>query len=252
MISLALVMCISGFLIGVLPDLPFAFPYWLLIALLTLVYPLALSRTFKTNRADYEFRMLHWLPFIMSILWIAFQFLGPKAKILKIFQMGFFFLWSLPLVAVGIAFLIIFSVHVIRRRRIRIIVLSIFLALFTIGAVTSEAMGFDYHIRRAMYPPYPKLMATVQDTANNLRIAIATLTGTAGETPSSASSSSSSVRSMLAVATSSAATITSSSLSSVRPTKLPASGPPETAGMLGVTLLGLYMASVHMRAKKRV
>jgi len=250
MISLALVMCIAGFLIGVLPDLPLAFPYWLLIALLTLAYPLALSRTLRANRADYEFRMLHWLPFIMSILWIAFQFLGPKARILKIFQMGFFFLWSLPLVAVGIAFLIIFSVHVIRRRRIRIIVLSLFLALFTIGAVTSEAMGFDYHIRRTIYPEYPKLMATVQDTVHNLRTAIATLTGTAAET-SSSSRSSSSVRSVIAITTSSAAMNTASSLSSVRPTKLPASGP-EAAGMLAATLLGLYMASVHMRAKKRV
>ncbi len=254
MLFLGLAMCVTGFLLALLPSFPTALPYWVGITILTLVYPGVLARTFKENRADYEFRMLHWFPFAMTLLWVALQFLAPRAKFLYILQLGFFFLWSLPLVALGIAFLILFSVHVIRRSRVRILFLSLFLVLFTVGAVASEAMGFDAELQATIYPAHPKMMATVRRAASDLRSAVATLTGTAGvtATTSSASSSlksstSSSVRSMIAAVSSR----NTSSLSSAKPTKLPESGP-ESAGMLGATLLAMYMGTVHFRARKRV
>lgn len=255
MLLLGLVTCATGFLLALLPNIPAAFPYWGGIALLTLIYPGVLARTFKENRADYEFRMLHWFPFAMTLLWMALQFLGPRAKFLNILQLGFFFLWSLPLVALGVVFLILFSIHVIRRSRVRILFLSIFLILFTAGAVMSEAMGWDPRIQSRIFPAHPEMMAMVKQAVTDLRASIATLTGTSepvvavtgSGSPSSLTSSRSSSRSVIAVVSSRS----NSSLSSVKPTRLPQSGP-ESAGMLVATLLAGYMATVHIRARKRV
>lgn len=256
MLFLGLAMCVTGFLLALLPKLPEALPYWIALSVLTLLYPGVLARTFKENRADYEFRMLHWFPFAMTLLWVALQFLGPRAKFLYILQLGFFFLWSLPLVALGIAFLILFSVHVIRRSRVRILFLSFFLAVFTVGAVASEAMGFDSVLQEKIYPEHPEFMDSAMQAMKDLRSAVAVVTGTAEPSTSSSASSSvstsssstsSSVRSMIAIASSK----TASSLSSVKPAQLPKSGP-ETAGVLGTTLLALYMGTVHIRARRRV
>lgn len=291
MLLLALVMCATGILVALLPHLPAGMPYWAGLFLATLLYPLALARTFKLNRADYEFRILHWFPFAMAVLWIVFELIGSKAYILHILQLGFFFLWSLPLVALGICFLILFSVHVIRRRRVRIAFLSVFLALFTVGAVASEAMGWDSKIRRAVYPKDLPSSAALKDAYASVRTYLGILTGTSTGTGSSSSSSSviamassvsssrrggiarsSSAVSSIRASSSSVSSPKSSAISSVsssrvmpssvsssrpalvassKPTSLPASGP-ETAAVLLSSLLALYMGTVHLRAKRRV
>jgi len=263
MISLALVTCATGFLIALLPHIPAGMPYFAALFVATLLYPLMLARTFKRNRADYEFRMLHWFPFFMVMLWAFFELIGSKARIFHILQLGFFFLWSLPLVALGICFLILFAVHVIRRRSMRITVLSLFLAFFTVGAVASEAMGWDDDLQKAIYPKDLPTSESVKKLYASARSYLGILTGTSG----SSSSSSSNTTSVLS--SSSALSTTSSSLSSVRstyassvlstpalvtsskPTSLPASGP-ESAAVLAATLIALYMGTLHIRARRRV
>ena len=253
MLFLGIVTCVVGFLLALLPAMPAGAPYWGVLFIVTFFYPIILIRTFKENRADYEFRMMHWFPFCMTVLWIVLQFLGPSARILTILQLGFFFLWSLPLVALGITFLILFAVHVIRRSRVRILFLSLFLTVFTAGAVASEAMGFDPTLQKVLYPEHPEYLSMVRGALTDLRSAVATITGTAEQhsssTMSSSSSTSSSVRSAMIAAASSRSA--SSLSSSMMPKKLPQSGP-ETAGVLGATLMALYMGTVHLRARRRV
>lgn len=268
MIFLAVVTCVTGFLVALLPHLPVGMPYFALLFIATLLYPLFLARTFKKNRADYEFRMLHWFPFFIVMLWAFFELVGSKARFLHILQLGFFFLWSLPLVALAICFLILFAVHVIRRSTFRVTVLSILLALFTVGAVTSEAMGWDSDIRKVIYPKDFKTPEVAQQLYAKARSYLGVLTGTSGGSAVNSSSSSSSLIAMNSSQGMSQSSVMVSSVSSPRshssltsskpalmtsskPTSLPASGP-ESAAVLGLTLLALYMGTLHFRARRRV
>lgn len=256
MLFLGLVICVTAFLVSLLPRAPIGLPYAALLLLVTLIYPLLLARTLRLNRADYEFRAMHWFPFGIVVLWGILEFLGPRARVLHVFRLGFFFLWSLPLAALGLAFLILFSLHVIRRSRIRITTLSILLALFTAGAVMAEGMHWNPAAQRTIYPATDALNATLVQSYGKLRGYLGMLSGTSSSDPVIGGSSSSTSSSQIAMVSSSlassrASVIAQSSLSSSRPTNLPKSGP-ESVALIFTTLSALYMGTLHGRAKKRI
>jgi len=255
MLLLSIVICVAGVLASVLPDLPAGLTSWAILFAISLVYPLLLQPTLRFNRADYEFRLLHWFPAGIFALWAVLEIFGPRYQFMHILQLGFLFLWSLPLVALGIAFLIIFSVHVIRRSRLRVTFLSLFLAAFTVGAVFAEAKGFNPRLQAVLFEGQTERFASLERQA--LGIA-----GLFQNNPSG--SSESSVFSLVSSSAASTALISSSSSSlikpvSVIPTKtlplkpkhLPRSGP-ETAAIFIVTLIGLYTSTLHKRAKARI
>lgn len=260
MIFLGLVICVFGFFIALLPHIPAGLPYWAIFLVLSLLYPLILAPTLRYNRADYEFRMMHWFPFFMVVLWLVLELIGPMAYILRIFQLGFFFLWSLPLVALGIFFLILFAAHVIRRRFIRIIVLSVFLALFTFGALATEAMHRNSRLTRTIYSSDLLSLDSINTYYDRVRSYLGVMTGTgdtSGVSSSSVATGSSASSTMIASSSRSLldpSSVSSSApalMSSSKPTSLPSSGP-ETAAVLIATLLALYMGTVHARAGRRV
>ncbi len=259
MVVLGLLIGVAGFAASLLPPLPTGMAYWAMCMVLSVLYPLFLAGKFKSDRADYEFRLLHWFPASIFALWMVLQLLDGKFRIVHILNLGFLFLWSLPLVALGIAFLIIFALHVIRRSTVRIALLSIFLFLFTAGAVAAEAGGWNRMLQRNIFPADLSVIATTTRAFNAAKTYVASLffsqsgTGMVAVTGSSSSASSavavtssSSSSRAIAVVTSSR----SSSVSSSKPTKLPASGP-ETAGVLAATLMALYAATVHRKTKER-
>lgn len=260
LLFLGVIIAIFGFLIALLPALPAGWPYWSVLAAVSLIYPLVLLPTFRDNRADYEFRLMHWFPAGMVALWLLLQFLAPKFRLAYIFQLGFFFLWSLPLVVLGIVFMIIFALHVIRRRETRIALLGILLAFFTIGSVLAEARGWNTRLQAALFPEKPNVTLALQNAWKSTTAFL----GFGGQTPSSGStiamqgSSSSAVRSsssssVAIAAVSSSASSVSSSRAPIasKPNHLPASGPGDVAAVLAATLLGLYAATVHVRARNR-
>ena len=294
MLVLGLAICIAGIAAALLPAIPVGTKYWAILLTLSVLYPLALTRSFKTNRADYEFRVLHWFPAGIFIVWFVLQLLSPRIEIIRILSLGFFFLWSLPLVALGIAFIIIFAVHVLRRSRSRVTVLSLFLAIFILGAVYAEAAGLNPRLQASVYPKNPPTLAVLQTAFTHLRAILSEKTGTSGmlvamedtsssSLTSSASQSFSSASSAMSKPTKSSvatiATQTSSMSSSVsssimmptsfssstsraasalppvigekNPGHLAQSGP-ESAAVLGATLLAAYFGLLHARAKKRV
>lgn len=258
MIFLGLIICVLGFFLALLPHIPAGLPYWFIFLVLSLLYPLILAPTLRSNRADYEFRMMHWFPFSMVVLWLVLELVGPKAYFLRILQLGFFFLWSLPLVGLGIFFLILFATHVIRRRFIRITVLSLFLVLFTFGALSAEAMHRNSRLSRKIYSSAllsPDSMKSYYDRVRSY-LGVMTGTGDAPGEPSSSATTGSSTSAVIASSSRSAMQPSSVSssvpalVSSSKPTSLPSSGP-ETAAVLLATLLALYMGTVHVRAGRR-
>lgn len=266
LLVLGLIICLSGFLTGLLPKMPYGLPYWIALMALSIVYPILLIPTFRENRADYEFRLLHWFPAGMFLLWGLLQFAAPRSHIGNILMLGFLFLWSLPMVALGISFIILFAVHVMRRSAVRVTVLSILLSLFSIGAVAAEAQGWDRKLQATIFPKDPaRIVVSLKGAAMTVKSLVyqPTVTGgpvavtsssvssdTASEHSSSvalisSSGSSSDSRSSLAMQSSA-----QSSLSSSRPSRLPQSGP-EAAGVLMALMLALYSATVHRRSSER-
>lgn len=283
LLVLAIAIAVAGIAASLLPKLPAGLPYWLGLLFLSAVYPLILTRTFRENRADYEFRMLHWFPAAIFVLWGVLEMLSPRFKPLYILELGFLYLWSLPLVVLGIAFIILFALHVIRRSRLRVTVLSLILILFCAGAVAAEAMNWNTKLQAVIFPKNSaEFVATlrtrteqagrfVSSTASTLFVS---LTGGSSSVSSSAmnssaiamagssfSSSAASVQSsadIFAMQSSSTMAMQSSSqgmvmssLSSSRPTRLPNSGP-EAAGILATLLLAGYCAILHRRSANRV
>ncbi len=271
LLLLGLAICVTGFLLSLLPFSQNVLGFLAILTTLTVLYPLSLGGTFYRNRADYEFRMLHWFPFWMTILFAVLTYLTPKLVIAEILSLGFFFLWSLPLVALGIAFLIIFALHVLRRSTLRTTLLTILLLIFAGGAIAVEAVGTNPEIAKAVFSEPQKLIAR----AKNL---FAINSGSSGVVVSSSSSSRSEIA---VVASSRAASRVASKASSERDPFTPPSSaslsvdslqvnsslPPiiddrkpngltgsgsEMFVLLLFPLLALYSATLHRRAQSRV
>ncbi len=279
MFVLGLAICAAGIAAALLPAIPVGTKYWAILLTLSFLYPIGLTRTFKHNRADYEFRLLHWFPAGIFLLWFALQLIGPRIEIIRILALGFFFLWSLPLVALGIAFICIFAVHVLRRSRLRVTTLVVFLSLFTVGALYAEGTNLNPRLQAVVFPKNPPTFAAISAAFSSLRASLGLKSGTSGvliavteSSSSSASIASSRSKSAIAMASSQSSGISSSfhmpssfsssvsrstiaSLPPVigdkNPGHLTKSGP-EGVAVLGLTLLAGYFGLLHARAKKRV
>lgn len=257
---LALVICISGIVIALLPPLPLGLKYWGAGFAITVLYPLVLRHTFRANRADYEFRLMHWFPAGMFALWILLQLTDSYMKILHILNLGFFYLWSLPLVMLGLFFIGIFAVHVLRRQKQRILTMSIIAALFLATSVSAETLNINSELSRAVFPradeQKPMTFAKVYDTAWE-RVGfivarqkrfwrIGSTSGTLGR-PGTVVSSSRSSKPIGMIA--------SSSMKPPPPTPKPGSltnSGPEGFALIGLALFALYTGTLHRRARERM
>ena len=101
----------------------------------TFLYPLLFAKKLRDHRADYEFRLMHWFPHSIIQLWVFLELLTTKFPFLVVLRDGLFSSWSLPLVAVGFLFLVIFTLHVIRRQVLRLTLLSMLFVPFLIGSL---------------------------------------------------------------------------------------------------------------------
>lgn len=129
-----LVILLGGALVGigaaarVLPPFPRVAFLWGGLALLSLLYPLFLLPLFRARRADYAFRVLHFLPFVLLIAWSA----APSLRGIGV--PGPFLAWytwehgALPL-AVCFLLLFLYCFRVVRQRVRRSLALSTMLLL---------------------------------------------------------------------------------------------------------------------------
>jgi len=135
---LGLVIVLTGFFVANLPLLPEGIWAWSLLFVLTLIYPLALSPLFRRDRADYSFRLLHWVPMAMLLLWFALQSLAlyvPSVEpVVRFYTWG----WTFSGVLIGFVLVLSFCLHVIRRRVPRTALLLAAFVPFTALGVMSE------------------------------------------------------------------------------------------------------------------
>ncbi|MSR67850.1 hypothetical protein EXS65_03455 [Candidatus Peribacteria bacterium] len=252
LVFLALLICVAGFVASLLPALSEGgLPYWVLSFTVACLYPIFLMPTFRNNRADYEFRLLHWFPAGVFVLWMLLQVIDPYWEWFHILNLGFFTFWSLPLVAFGLSLGAAFSMHVLRRRTVRVAFLSLFLALFTVGAVMAETQDINPRLQAKIFTGNPitslrPVMTRVRSILANLRYP-----QSSGSTVLVSSLGKSSARSSrMSSRKSESSSVASSVIAEHTPNGLPRSGP-EAPAVLFATLVALYMGTLHVRGKKR-
>lgn len=275
MFVLALAICAAGVAAALLPPMPLGTSYWVILLVVSLLYPLILARTFRRNRADYEFRLLHWFPAAIFIVWFVFQYIGPTFNLFRILALGLFFLWSLPLVVLGLTFIMLFALHVLRRSHLRVSVLSVMLGVFIVGALGAEASGINERLQAAIFPKDARIVDTVRMALESVRASFFSRGGSSSGVLVAVGTSSSMVqdssRSAIAISSSSQSSASSVSTQSSRslmassvpifsssvapvidrkPEQLPKSGP-ESVAVLGATVLAAYAGLLHARARKR-
>jgi len=255
---LGLVMCLSGVFLALLPDYPTGLKYWGAGFAVAVLYPLVLRTTFRANRADYEFRLLHWFPAGMFILWIAMQLADPYLHVFHILNLGFFYLWSLPLVILGLFFIGVFAAHVLRRKKQRIWTMVIVGLLFTGTAMALETLSMNADLSRAVFPREGKTV-TVTELAETAKerfgffvirqkralglLPPLTMPGDRLAQQSSVSS--------LAVKPIQRSSSSASRQAMEKIDHLTKSGP-EGFALLALTMLALYAGTLHRRASARV
>lgn len=147
---LGVVILATGFLLSTLPDLPQGATAWGILFILALIYPISLIVLFRNRRADHVFRVLHWYPAAMLLLWLVLQIAAmEKPGILRVVD---WFTWGWSFAAVTFAFILIigYCLQVIRRRIPRIVLLLVAFVPFVALAFTSQ-----------QGPHYEKLLSSV-------------------------------------------------------------------------------------------
>ncbi len=145
-VLLGIAIMLTGLAVSLLPPIPDGSLPWTILFIITILYPLLLYPFLRVNRADYIFRLLHFFPVAMVLLWLVVELLmlafAPAAVVLTIIT------WSgcLFLVAVGFFYVILFCLHVIRRRVPRLSSLLTLLVLFTLAGVTNAQFQWNRQV----------------------------------------------------------------------------------------------------------
>ncbi len=234
---LAAVTVVMAILTRVVPSFPAGFLPLVLLTVAGLLYVAVLYPLLKRDRADYPFRLLHFvpagLPFLKLVGGALAQKIPALAPAAKIVGWG----WMLLPVALFFLFVVWFCLSVIRRRVPRMAVLALLFVPFAAFAVMSERQPSWNKTLTAMLVPGQGSSSSVMIAQNSKSSVLKN-----GETWGQRLEADLQKRKNDIL-------IHSSSSQSSRPTTLPHAGP--GMDLLFFTVAG-YAGTLHVRAKKRL
>ncbi|MFH0851402.1 MAG: hypothetical protein V1876_01500 [Candidatus Peregrinibacteria bacterium] len=135
---LGVVILLTGLLLPTLPDLPAGAVPWAILFALSILYPLSLFALFRRRRADHAFRLLHWIPALMLLLWLAIEVVALELPRTLLMMNWFTWGWTLSAVTVAFILLLSYCLQVVRRRVTRVTLLLLAFIPFVGGALASE------------------------------------------------------------------------------------------------------------------
>lgn len=144
---------LTGVLCAFLQRLPNPSLLWAVFFAISVAYPLSLYPLFRDRRADYSFRLLHFMPAAMLLLWLLLRFAGFVLPVLATFSRGFVWGWSLSVVIPGFVALLWFCITVIRQRRQRSIFLMTLLVPFLVLALSGEHVEWSQRFSSSNLSP---------------------------------------------------------------------------------------------------
>lgn len=134
---LGVVILLTGIILPTLPDLPAGAVPWAILFVLALLYPLSLFFLFRSRRADHALRLLHWVPAVMLLCWLALQIVALERPRFLTFVNWFTWGWTLSAVVPAFVLLFAYCLSVVRRAAIRITLLLIAFLPFVTAALVS-------------------------------------------------------------------------------------------------------------------
>lgn len=252
---LALAIIAAGILAALLPALPGGILPWSLALFASIAYPVALYPLFRERRADYPFRVLHFLPAVILLTRLVLGLLASKIPSLDILERLFTWGWSFPPVFASLLSLVWFCLKVIRQRAQRLaalgamflpflaasVVLPLFMRVPTsgpliVGQVTSSVSSQASSVSTSETTDEKWLIEQKRMQRRTERLA------QLQRAPQSVHSA------VIGMMTSFSSQMSSTSVANPPP-HLSSSGPGTEA--LIITLIGVYCAVLHQRAKKR-
>lgn len=256
-VLLSVAIIAAGIVVATLPPLPGGGVQWGAAFLVSLLYPVLVYPTLRRNRADYAFRLMHWVPVGILLLWLALGLLGLFDADLHFFVRWMTWGWSLPLVTLGFLWLITFCIQVVRRRQLRMVLLALLFVPFAMFAMLSEQeeIKFNRQIAAAVWDaPLWSILQRAPGGAEDL-----------GETVDRGRDTSSSSQRAIAVLPTSATSIDEGASSSLPRTLQPGgtgaymrdvasrpNGLPEAGfgwGAIALLLMAGYCGTLHARAR---
>ncbi len=250
---LGVVLIVTGFFLGSLPVMPQALLPWAGMFVLSLAYPLALYGLLRRHRADYWFRVLHFAPMALTLLWMAIQMVAFEFPVVLQHTVGIL----VVAVVLLLGALALFCLHVIRRRIKRVGSLAVLATVFVAVSMHANRTGWQRNLGASLWDGLPTLVAGMpdgySDDGKNLRPSAdpaeeawrQKLREMAGSSKNASSRASSSRPSLIAkVQSSSSAPVIK------KPNRLPRSG----MGIEVITpaLVAGYCGVLHRRAKRRM
>ncbi len=240
---LGVVLIVTGILTGMLPALPAGLIPWGVLTVLALAYPIGLYALLRRHRADYWFRLLHFAPLAIVLVWMALQLLAMRMTSVGRFTMPV----VITIVVLFIVLLIIFCLHVIRRREQRVGALAVLAVLFLAVAIHGQLTGWQSQMGAMIAQATPRLGQS---------------SGSPNLEPSSNPAEEEWRKKLRDASASSKASVSPASMSSAKliakqdvtitkkPKRLPQSGP--VTEMIAGFMIAGYCGVVHARAKKRM
>lgn len=268
---LGIVILIVGLLLPTLPDLPAGAVPWTILFVLTLLYPLSLFFLFRNRRADHAFRLLHWFPAAMMLVWLGLQIVAlERPQFLP--SVGWYtWGWTLPVVALAFILLVLYCLRVVRRAALRIVLLLIaFLPFVTVALMSARGPQWERQLAATLWEgQWLKSIegSTLLGFTINRRLPIAQNLNSSGDASEeswrerlrAAEERRREVRERMRRSTGSTllppGSASSSSVAVIaetdtKPAKLPSSGP--EIGFFILAVAALYAGVLHDRARKRI
>ena len=137
-VVLGILFLVTGAILDILPSIPEGTVLWGVAWAGSVAYPLLLYPVLKERRADYRFRVLHFVPMGMLLLWLILEIASFYRPEVTFAVSWYTWGWSAGLVTIGFAALIGFSWNVLRQRNMRVTVLTLLFVSFIALGVGGE------------------------------------------------------------------------------------------------------------------
>ena len=271
---LGVVILVTGILLSTLPDLPAGAVPWAILFVLALLYPLSLFLLFRNRRADHAFRLLHWYPALMLLVWLGLEVAALERPRLLAFVDYFTWGWTLPAVVLAFILLITYCLQVVRRRGLRVLLLLLaFIPYVSMGLASERSFHwepqlasllwngnwlaslegkdfFGFHIAQKL-PLKQNLNSSQDQSEESWRVKLREAEQRRSEIAEKIKNQSGSVA-LAIVAPSSAGSGATLSMGTTakKPHRLSSSGP-EDIGAFALLLIAGYTFVLHERARRR-
>lgn len=165
-VLLAVIIMVTGFVLASLPPLPQGSIPWAIVFVLTLLYPAVLMPFYRRERADHEFRSLHWFPMTMTLVWLMFALLAWFVPATRIALSAYTWAWLLPMVSFAVLGLLLFCSKVIRQWAKRtVLVLLAFVPFAALALWSSTGPHFERTVADSLWNG--SLFATTNPTPDD-------------------------------------------------------------------------------------